>query len=75
MKVHPPRLARRAAFAACIALVVSLASAAAPALAHHEGTPSGVSLVPEKSSVTIPESIKLTANADHHLYGTGYTSR
>jgi hypothetical protein len=72
LKVHSARRARLVALAALVALA-SLAFAAAPALADHEGVPSGVSLVPEKNSVTIPESIKLTANADRHLYGTGYT--
>jgi hypothetical protein len=71
LKFHSLRLARHAAVAALVVLA-SLASAA-PAVAEHEGTPSGASLVPEKASVTIPESIKLTANADRHLYGTGYT--
>jgi hypothetical protein len=58
--------------ATCVALG-SLALAAQPALGNHEGTPAGVSLVAEKDAVTIPESIKLIANADRHLYGTGYT--
>jgi hypothetical protein len=62
----------RAALATCVALV-TLAVACEPAFANHEGTPSSVSLVAEKASVTIPESIKLTANASPHLYATGYS--
>lgn len=42
-------------------------------MADHEGTPTGVSLVSEKQAVTIPDTIKLTANADRDLYGTGYS--
>jgi hypothetical protein len=62
----------RSALALLAALVV-LAPGATPVFAHHEGTPTSVSLDPQKSAVTIPESIKLTATTDRHLYGTGYT--
>ena len=72
MKVHSPRLARFVALAAFVVLV-SLGSSAVPAFAAHEGTPTGVSLVPEQTAVTIPDTIKLTATADRHLAGTGYS--
>ena len=73
MKVHSPRLVRFVALAAFVVLV-SFGSSAGPAFAAHEGTPTGVSLVPERTeSVTIPDTIKLTATADRHLAGTGYS--
>jgi hypothetical protein len=56
------------------ALVVScFALTAAPASATHDGLPSSVSLAAEKTEVTIPEPIRLTATANRHLYGSGYT--
>jgi hypothetical protein len=64
-------LAGRVALASLGAAAI-VALTAQPAMAHHEGTPSSVSLVAERSSVTTGETIRLTAAADRHLYGTPY---
>ena len=59
----PAQVVRRVAMACVLCGLVG----AQPAFAHHEGTPSGVSVVAAQSSVTIPGSIKLTVSADRHL--------
>lgn len=67
-----PSRSARTRLAICFALAI-IALGSEPALATHDGIPSSVSLVAEKSEVTVPESIKLTATADRHLYGSGRT--